>query len=261
MVSNSWVPSEVGVSAREAEVLAALAEHLTNGEIGARLFISVRTVESHVSSLLRKLQVGDRGALAAAAATLRPAAANSDAPSTIAAALPSPLTRSSGEWLNGPRWAGAGQLRAPAGRCGGPAGAAARGQSPAGCARQGNESPGGPPGHRATDRRRRAGGRLGRGAHSRRAVPRGMGAQDAHAPGTSAAGPMRRRPSMGCAATMTPGLSGWRSWTLWRRRGGRCQRSTSASSSTPSCCCTGACTNNRCSCCWRRSVTISSVAE
>jgi len=53
-------------------VLAALGEHLTNAEIAARLFISVRTVESHVSSLLRKLQLSDRRALAAAAANLRP---------------------------------------------------------------------------------------------------------------------------------------------------------------------------------------------
>ena len=53
-----------GISAREAEVLALLGEHLSNAEIGARLFISVRTVESHVSSLLRKLEVPDRRALA-----------------------------------------------------------------------------------------------------------------------------------------------------------------------------------------------------
>jgi DNA-binding CsgD family transcriptional regulator len=52
-VAGQWAPSEAGVSAREAEVLAALGEHLTNAEIGARLFISIRTVESHVSSLLR----------------------------------------------------------------------------------------------------------------------------------------------------------------------------------------------------------------
>jgi predicted ATPase len=54
-------------------VLAALGEHLTNAEIADRLFISVRTVESHVSSLLRKLQLSDRRALAVAAANLEPA--------------------------------------------------------------------------------------------------------------------------------------------------------------------------------------------
>ena len=52
------------MSERESEVLAAVADHLTNAEIGRRLHISVRTVESHVSSLLRKLGVADRRALA-----------------------------------------------------------------------------------------------------------------------------------------------------------------------------------------------------
>jgi DNA-binding CsgD family transcriptional regulator len=64
-------PLEVGISAREAEVLAAPGEYLTNAEIGARLFISICTVESHVSSLLRKLQAEDRRALAAVARNLR----------------------------------------------------------------------------------------------------------------------------------------------------------------------------------------------
>ena len=36
-------------------MLRLLGEHLTNAEIAARLYISQRTVESHVSSLLRKL--------------------------------------------------------------------------------------------------------------------------------------------------------------------------------------------------------------
>src|SRR4051794_3642349 len=57
------------ISAREAEVLEALGDHLTNAEIAGQLFISVRTVESHVSSLLRKLQVRDRRALAGVAGT------------------------------------------------------------------------------------------------------------------------------------------------------------------------------------------------
>ena len=45
-------------------MLALLGEHLTNAEIAARLYISERTVESHVSSLLRKLGAADRRALA-----------------------------------------------------------------------------------------------------------------------------------------------------------------------------------------------------
>lgn len=52
------------VSKKEAEVLQAVAEHLTNAEIAARLYVSERTVESHVSSLLRKLGVGNRRELA-----------------------------------------------------------------------------------------------------------------------------------------------------------------------------------------------------
>jgi predicted ATPase len=60
-------------------VLALLREHLSNAEIGARLFISVRTVESHVSSLLRKLEAPDRRALA-------------NRPSRTASALPAPVT-------------------------------------------------------------------------------------------------------------------------------------------------------------------------
>ncbi|WP_386411195.1 ATP-binding protein [Streptomyces polyrhachis] len=61
-----------GISPREAEVLALLGSHFSNAEIAARLFLSVRTVESHVSSLLRKLDVPDRRALAQRAVVDRP---------------------------------------------------------------------------------------------------------------------------------------------------------------------------------------------
>jgi DNA-binding NarL/FixJ family response regulator len=45
----------LGITEREAEVLAAVAQQLRNREIAGRLHISVRTVESHVAALLRKL--------------------------------------------------------------------------------------------------------------------------------------------------------------------------------------------------------------
>ncbi|WP_161962509.1 ATP-binding protein [Nocardioides speluncae] len=53
----------IEVSEREAEVLAAIGARLSNAQIANRLHISVRTVESHVSSLLRKYGVTDRWAL------------------------------------------------------------------------------------------------------------------------------------------------------------------------------------------------------
>src|SRR5215467_7704264 len=64
-----------GMSQREAEVLEALGAHRSNAQIAGRLHISVRTVESHVSSLLRKFGVADRRELAELAQTvLAPAA-------------------------------------------------------------------------------------------------------------------------------------------------------------------------------------------
>jgi two-component system response regulator DevR len=49
-----------GISAREQEVLALLADGLTDREIAERLGISPRTVETHVGSLLSKLGVRNR---------------------------------------------------------------------------------------------------------------------------------------------------------------------------------------------------------
>ena len=51
------------VTAREAEVLELVGERLGNKEIAARLFLSPRTVEKHVASLLAKLATEDRAAL------------------------------------------------------------------------------------------------------------------------------------------------------------------------------------------------------
>src|SRR5262249_19238860 len=76
-----------GISAREAELLALVGEHRSNAEIGAQLFISVRTVETHVSSLLRKLGVPDRRALADLATEF----ARAERTSRALAGLPSPL--------------------------------------------------------------------------------------------------------------------------------------------------------------------------
>jgi len=85
--------AEASVSAREAEVLAAVGEHLTNAEIAARLFISIRTVESHVSSLLRKFGVSDRRALSLLAAERSREPVSPAGPaSRRVAPLPSPLT-------------------------------------------------------------------------------------------------------------------------------------------------------------------------
>lgn len=54
-----------GVTRREADILGLLAAGLTNADIAAQLYLSVRTVESHVSSLLAKLGARNRTDLAA----------------------------------------------------------------------------------------------------------------------------------------------------------------------------------------------------
>ncbi|MDQ1617266.1 MAG: hypothetical protein QOJ60_3205, partial [Actinomycetota bacterium] len=74
---------DAAVSVREAEVLALLGEHLTHSEIAGRLFLSVRTVESHVASLRRKLAIPGHRELVRYAAAQRGA---------TPAPLPLPLT-------------------------------------------------------------------------------------------------------------------------------------------------------------------------
>jgi DNA-binding CsgD family transcriptional regulator len=59
-----------GLTERQAEILRLLAAGMTNAEIAARLVVSVRTVDHHVSAVLQKLGVATRREAAAAVAAL-----------------------------------------------------------------------------------------------------------------------------------------------------------------------------------------------
>ena len=53
-----------GLSPREVEVLKLVAEGLTDAEIAEQLFISRRTVTSHLTSIYNKVGIGSRAAAA-----------------------------------------------------------------------------------------------------------------------------------------------------------------------------------------------------
>ena len=69
-------PSEVtranpaGLTARQLDVLALLVDGLSNADIAARLVISRKTADHHVSAILAKLAVRSRGEAVAAARRL-----------------------------------------------------------------------------------------------------------------------------------------------------------------------------------------------
>ena len=56
-----------GLTPRQVEVLALIEQGLSNAEIAARLTLSPKTVDHHVSALLDKLGVASRGQAAAVA--------------------------------------------------------------------------------------------------------------------------------------------------------------------------------------------------
>ena len=58
---------DLGLTPREVEVLALVAEGRTNREIATELYISDKTASVHVSNILRKLEVSNRGEAAALA--------------------------------------------------------------------------------------------------------------------------------------------------------------------------------------------------
>ncbi len=70
-VKPSFDPELDQLTGREREVLRLIAQGYTYKEIAKELFISVKTVESHVSSVLRKLQLSTRHQLTRWAAERR----------------------------------------------------------------------------------------------------------------------------------------------------------------------------------------------
>ena len=51
---------KLGLSSRELEVLALMAEGCSNQEIASRLFLSLNTIKTHCSNLFTKLDVKRR---------------------------------------------------------------------------------------------------------------------------------------------------------------------------------------------------------
>ena len=59
------VEDDTGLSPREREVAALLAEGLSNAELARRLYISPKTAAVHVSNILAKLGMSSRAEVAA----------------------------------------------------------------------------------------------------------------------------------------------------------------------------------------------------
>jgi len=68
--NRSTRANAAGLAARELEVLALLAENLSNAAIARRLCLSTKTVDHHASAILTKLGIASRREAADAARRL-----------------------------------------------------------------------------------------------------------------------------------------------------------------------------------------------
>ena len=62
--ADTNTPATAPLGNREAQVAQLVADGLSNKDIGARLFISERTVDSHLRSILNKLGFNSRAQIA-----------------------------------------------------------------------------------------------------------------------------------------------------------------------------------------------------
>jgi DNA-binding CsgD family transcriptional regulator len=69
---GGFFSTPIALTEREREITRLVAGGLSNPEIAARLVLSVRTVESHVSRVMRKTSAANRGELVAIALRLAP---------------------------------------------------------------------------------------------------------------------------------------------------------------------------------------------
>jgi DNA-binding NarL/FixJ family response regulator len=57
---STTLTNPAGLTTRQTDVLRLIGDGLTNAELAERLYLSVKTVEHHISAILAKLQATNR---------------------------------------------------------------------------------------------------------------------------------------------------------------------------------------------------------